>query len=203
MMTIRALISDLFDVLLISEDTTRCRAYEQRMNLPEGGLLQAMLRSPYFREAVAGRATGEELWRDVACSIGEQPANWSMLVDIHCSMFILNTDLLAFFRSLRPRYKIAILSNASSEVRTWITKAFHLERDVDLITISAEERYHKPQPEIFRIVLDRLGVQPEEALFIDDEARYIASAQAVGMHAVQFRNTTQVINEIRQRLEAV
>jgi HAD superfamily hydrolase (TIGR01509 family) len=201
MMTIRAVISDLFDVLLISRDTTRCREYEQRVNLPEGGLLQVMLGSPYFREAVAGRVSGEELWRDIARRIGEPPDNWSMLVDLHRSMFVLNADLVAFFRSLRPRYKIAILSNASSEVRAWVTEAFHLERDIDLIMISAEEGYHKPQPEIFRIALDRLGVLPEEALFIDDEARYVASAQALGMHTIQFKETTQVIGEIRQWLE--
>ena len=110
-MTIRAVISDLFDVLLLGENTTRCHEYEQRVNLPEGGLLQAMLRSPYFREAVAGRATGEELWRDVARSIGEPPENWSMLVDIHSSMFILNTGLLAFFRSLRPQYKPEVVKH--------------------------------------------------------------------------------------------
>jgi HAD superfamily hydrolase (TIGR01509 family) len=69
--------------------------------------------------------------------------------------------------------------------------------------ISSEERYQKPQPEIFRIALDHLGVQPKEALFIDDEARYIASAQDLGMHTVQFRNTPQVIGEIRQLLEAL
>jgi HAD superfamily hydrolase (TIGR01509 family) len=166
-------------------------------------LLQVMLRSPYFREAVAGRATGEELWRDIARRIGEPPDNWSMLVDIHRSMFVLNTDLLAFFRSLRPRYSTAILSNASSEVRAWITEAFHLEREVDLIMISAEEGYHKPQPEIFRIALDRLGVQPEEALFIDDEAQYIAPAQALGMYTIQFKETSQVIGEIRHWVEAV
>src|SRR5579859_2570244 len=125
-MSIHAVISDLFDVLLIGEDATRCSEYERRVNLPEGGLLQMMLRSPYFREAVAGRATGEELWRDVARSIGEQAENWPMLVGLHQSIFILNTDLLAFFRSLRPRYKTAILSNASSEVRAWIMEAFHL-----------------------------------------------------------------------------
>ena len=201
-MTIRAVISDLFDVLLIDGDTTLCRSYEQQMNLLEGGLMQEMFRSPYFRQAVAGRVTGEELWRDVANRIGEPPENWSMLVNLHRSMFILNNDLMAFFRSLRPRYKIAILSNASSEVRAWITEAFHIEQDVELIMISSEERYHKPQPEIFRIALDRLGVQPEEALFIDDEARYIASAQSLGVHAVQFSNTSQVIGEMKQWLEA-
>ena len=62
---IPAVISDLFDVLLIGEDTTHCREYERRVNLPAGGQLQVMLRSPYFREAVAGRVSGEELWRGV------------------------------------------------------------------------------------------------------------------------------------------
>jgi hypothetical protein len=109
-MTIRAVISDLFDVLLIEGDTMLCRAYERRKNLPEGSLLQEMFRSPYFREAVAGRVMGEELWRDVARSIGEPSENWSMLVNLHRSMFILNTDLLAFYRSLRPYYKTSILS---------------------------------------------------------------------------------------------
>jgi putative hydrolase of the HAD superfamily len=200
-MTIRAIISDLFDVLLNVGDPTHSREYEQRVNLPEGGLLQMLLHSSYFREAVAGRVTGEELWRDIARSIGESPENWSMLAEIHSSIYILNADLLAFFRSLRPHYKIAILSNASSEVRAWITEAFHLERDVDLIIISSEEHYHKPQPEIFRIALDRLGLRPEEVVFIDDGSRYIASAQALGMYAIQFRDTTQVIREIRQLLE--
>ena len=69
--------------------------------------------------------------------------------------------------------------------------------------ISAEERFHKPQPEIFRVALDRLGMQPEEALFIDDEERYIAAVQALGMYAVQFRDSMQVIGEIRQLLETV
>jgi HAD superfamily hydrolase (TIGR01509 family) len=202
-MTIRAVISDLFEVLLIEGDTTLSRAYERRVKLPEGGLLQQVFRSAYFREAVAGRVTGEELWRDVASNIGEPPDNWSMLVDLHKSMFTLNTELLAYFRSLRPRYKTAILSNASSEVRAWITEAFHLERDVDLIIISCEERYHKPQPEIFRIALDRLGIQTQEALFVDDEARYIASAQALGMHAVQFRITQQAISTIEYWLKAL
>jgi len=40
-------------------------------------------------------------------------------------------------------------------------EAFRIEQDVDLIMITSEEHYHKPQPEIFRIALDHLRVQPE------------------------------------------
>ncbi len=74
-MSIRAVICDLFDVLLLAGDAAHSRAYEQRMGLPERGLREAMHRSLYFREAVIGRKTGEELWRDVALSVGEAPEN--------------------------------------------------------------------------------------------------------------------------------
>jgi len=96
---------------------------------------------------------------------------------------------------------IAILSNALSDVRMWITEAFQFDRYFDMIIFSFEESYHKPQPEIFHITLGRLRVQPEEALFIDDVACYIGSAQALGMHAVQFSTAPQVIGEIMQFLE--
>lgn len=200
-MPIRAVICDLFDVLLLAGDAAHSRAYEQRMGLPERGLREAMQRSLYFREAVIGRKTGEELWRDVALSIGEAPENWQMLVDVYCSAIALNSGLVAFLRSLRPRYKTAILSNASAEVRTFITETFHLDREFDLIIISSEEGTRKPEPEFYRLALSRLDVRPGEALFIDDEQRYIDGAVALGMHALQFRDTVQVIGGMKRYLE--
>jgi len=200
-MPIRAVICDLFDVLLLAGDAAHSCAYEQRMDLPERGLREAMQRSLYFREAVIGRKSGEELWRDVALGIGEAPENWRMLVDVYCSAIALNSGLVAFLRSLRPRYKTAILSNASAEVRTFITETFHLDREFDLIIISSEEGTRKPEPEFYRLALSRLDVRPGEALFIDDEQRYIDGAVALGMHALQFRDTTQVIGEMKRYLE--
>ena len=197
-MLIRAVICDLFDVLLLAGDATRSRAYERKMGLPESGLRGVMQRSPYFRDAVVGKRSGEELWRDIALSIGESPESWRMLVDVYCSAIALNTELVAFLRSLRPRYKTAILSNASLEVRTFITETFHLESEFDLIIISSEEGIRKPEPELYRLALNRLGVRPDESLFIDDEPRYIDGARALGMHAIQFKDTTQVIDEMKQ-----
>lgn len=200
-MPVRAVICDLFDVLLLAGDATQSRAYERKMGLPESGLRGVMQRSPYFRDAVTGKRSGEELWRDIALSIGESPENWRMLVDVYFSAIALNTELITFFRSLRPRYKTAILSNASLEVRAFITEAFHLDREFDLIIISSEEGIRKPEAELYRLALSRLDVRPDEALFIDDEQRYIDGARALGMHAIQFRNKTQVIEEMKRYLE--
>lgn len=200
-MSIRAVICDLFDVLLLAGDATQSRAYERKMGLPESGLRGVMQRSPYFRDAVVGKRSGEELWRDIALSIGESPENWRMLVDVYCSAIALNTKLVAFLRSLRPRYKTAILSNASLEVREFITETFHLDREFDLIIISSEEGIRKPEAELYSLALSRLDVRPEEALFIDDEQRYIDGARALGIHALQFKDAEQVIEEMKQYVD--
>lgn len=52
--------------------------------------------------------------------------------------------------------------------------------------VSGDERVIKPDPAIYRALLDRAGVAAAECLFIDDSAKNVAGAQAVGMAAHHF-----------------
>jgi HAD superfamily hydrolase (TIGR01509 family) len=160
-----------------------------------------MFRSPQFREAIAGRVSETELWRDVAFQIGVDSNEWPTLAATFYSAIVLNTELVAFLRTLQPHYKTAILSNAPSTVRTLVTRLFHLDREVDTVIISSEERVIKPQQEIFRIAASRLGIQSQEAIFVDDELRFIEAAQSQGMVGIQFKDTRQVIAEIQIYLD--
>ncbi len=200
-MPIHAVIFDLFDVLLHTGDLTERRSYEARIGLADNGLERVMFRSPQFREAIAGRVSETELWRDVAYSIGLDPQEWLTLATVFYSAMGVNTDLVAFLRTLRRRYKTAILSNAPSTVRTLVTHRFHLDREVDEVIISSEEGVTKPHPEIYQLAASRLGVLPQESLFIDDEPLFIAAAQSLGMQVVQFKDTRQAIAEIQAYLD--
>ncbi len=200
-MPIRAVIFDLFDVLFCMGDLTVRRTYETSIGLPENGLEQAMFSSPQFREAVAGRVSETELWQDVANRIGIGVQEWPMLAATFYSAIKLNTELVAFLRTLRPLYKTAILSNAPSSVRTLVTQQFHLDREVDSVIISSEEGVMKPQTEIFKIAASCLGVQLQEVIFVDDELRFIEAAQSLGMIGIQFKDTKQAIAEIQFYLD--
>jgi epoxide hydrolase-like predicted phosphatase len=200
-MPIRAVIFDLFDVLIYARNLTERNAYETRLGLPENGLEQAMFRSPQFREAVAGRVCETELWRDVAFQIGVDSNEWPTLAATFYSAIVLNLELVTFLRTLRSRYKTAILSNTPYYVRTLVSKRFCLDHEVDTVIISSEERVMKPQPEIFGIAASRLGIQPQEAIFVDDELRFVEAAQSLGMIGIQFKDTKQAIAEIQFYLE--
>ncbi|PID98716.1 haloacid dehalogenase, partial [Candidatus Saccharibacteria bacterium] len=49
-----------------------------------------------------------------------------------------------------------------------------------------------PEPAIFAIVLERLGVTADECVFVDDNPRHIAGATAAGIHGILFSSTEQL-----------
>ncbi len=197
---IRALIFDLFDVLLSTELSPECHACEMRLQLTDYGLRTAMFRSPQFGEAIYGRINEEVLWRDVATTIKASQDAWQELAYAFYSCVQVNTELLNFIRDLRPQYKIAILSNATPAVPLLITQQFHLDQEVDIIVVSAQVGVTKPHPEIYQIAVDRLNIVPHEAMYVDDEKRFVAGAEAIGMRGVQFQNTVQGVAEIQALL---
>lgn len=66
----------------------------------------------------------------------------------------------------------------------------------DVIVFSAEEGVKKPDPEIYRRTLARLGVEQKEAIFLDDRLPNIAGERRIGMHAIQHAETGHTIEEI-------
>lgn len=70
----------------------------------------------------------------------------------------------------------------------------------DAVVISGEVGMHKPQPEIYRLACERLGVEPTEAVFVDDLRENVAGAEAVGMAAVLHRESAATIAELEELL---
>jgi 2-haloacid dehalogenase len=66
------------------------------------------------------------------------------------------------------------------------------------IVVSGEEKLLKPDPAIYYLALERFGLRPADALFIDDRLVNVEGARAVGMHAHLFTGA----DDLRARLEA-
>ena len=70
----------------------------------------------------------------------------------------------------------------------------------DEVVISAEVGLHKPQPEIYLLAAERLGVRPEDCVFVDDLRENCAGAEAVGMTAVLHRESAETIARVEELL---
>ncbi|HST87754.1 MAG TPA: HAD family phosphatase [Ktedonobacterales bacterium] len=114
----------------------------------------------------------------------------------------LNVELATYFAGLRPRYRTAILSNSFAGAREKEQERYGFGEMCDLIVYSHEEGMQKPERRIYELTCERLGVRPEEVVFLDDAEVCVAGARALGMHAVLLRDTAQAIAEIDACLRA-
>jgi epoxide hydrolase-like predicted phosphatase len=84
---------------------------------------------------------------------------------------------------------------------SWSTSHYDrklLEELFDVAVISAEVHLHKPQPEIYLLAAERLGVEPAECIFVDDLRENWEGAEAVGMTAVRHRNANETIAKLAE-----
>jgi putative hydrolase of the HAD superfamily len=112
----------------------------------------------------------------------------------------MDYDLMDLVRSLRPRYKTAILSNATDVLRSLLTHRWRVADAFDEIIISAEEGCRKPGPEIYQITLQKLSLAPGAVVFIDDRLDNIETARQEGMHAIHFQSPEQAKSDLKKLL---
>ena len=200
-MSIRAVIFDFGGVLVRMEDLSGQRKWEKRLGLREGELANAVFRSEVTDRSMIGKATEADVWNHVAASYSLSDEEMDEIRHDFWSGDQLDAELVGFLRDLRPRYKSAILSNAWPGSREIFTQTFGLGDVVNEMIISAEEGVAKPDARIYQIALSRLGVQPEDAIFVDDLVENVHGAQAVGMRSVRFESTEQTIAAVREFLD--
>lgn len=100
----------------------------------------------------------------------------------------IDKEVVELVEKLSKNYKTGLLSNSSSEYLRPILEQHDLARLFDEIVISSEVGIVKPTEEIFHHVLQKLGVKPENTLFIDDSPRNVAAAASLGIQAIPFRH---------------
>lgn len=108
-------------------------------------------------------------------------------------------EMLSVVAELRAAgVKVGILSNSWGSDYFDPYAPWNLEERADVVVISDQVRLRKPDPEIFGLVLDKLGVQAAECLFIDDIPAYLEPARAKGMAVWHHANSAATVAELRR-----
>jgi putative hydrolase of the HAD superfamily len=112
-----------------------------------------------------------------------------------------NDAVIAYMRNLRERgYRLAICTN---NVREWdpLWRAMlPVDQIFEIVVDSAFVGFRKPEPQIYQLTLERLGVDAGAALLIDDIEINCRAARELGMRAVHFRATEQALAETEAAL---
>ena len=186
-MSIRGLIFDYGGVIQdMGWDVAR--ELEEKYGLEPGTLPHTLYLSDEWREIELGRgrvrAWRESAHRQMEAAAGRPlpPLHQQWLGSV--SVIQENVDLI---RSLRPLYRIAILSNADARLEERLRDRLGIAQLFDTIVSSAVVRIAKPDHRVYRLTADRLGLPVQECLFIDDAEPNVTAAREVGMEAIHYR----------------
>lgn len=95
--------------------------------------------------------------------------------------------------------RLAALSNFSAETFPLVRAAYpHFDLLDDIVISGEHPPLAKPDPEIFELVCERNGIEPSDAVFIDDVAANTAAASALGFATVTFTDAPSLRRELRE-----
>jgi putative hydrolase of the HAD superfamily len=196
----RAVFFDLGGVIVRTEYQAPRQHLAERLGLEYEDLVRLVFESETSRKASVGAVAEEEHWAAVTRRLNRPASEAKAIRDEFFAGDIVDRTLVEFIRSLRPRVKTGLISNAWLGLRGYITKQ-KFDDAFDGLIISAEVGVVKPKAQIYLLALEQLGVSPSEALFVDDFLENVEGARAVGMSAIQFKEADQTIQQVKKFLE--
>jgi putative hydrolase of the HAD superfamily len=193
---IKAVIFDFGRVISAQKPMALFRGYEQELGLVPGVLNHVMFGSEAWDEVLVGHKDLDEYWLEIGPQLGlHTPQEIQTFRQRYFADEAINEGVLALIRQLHGRYKLAVLSNAPPRLTKWLADwdILHL---FDVIVCSGEEGIVKPDPAIYELTLARLGVEPGEAIFVDDSPGHVEAARALGLHGIHFTTAPALADEL-------
>ena len=199
-MAIRAVIWDIGGVIGRTEDRGPREKLAADLGVNYDNLVQLIFGGEQGARAQLGEISIDELFAYVRKELGLAPGQFPDLYERFFAGDKVDYELVDFIRSLKPKYKIGIISNAWGDLhkmldRWGITDAF------DIVVGSGDEGILKPEPRIYQNALERLSVKPSEAIFVDDFIENIDGARKLGVNAILFKNRDQTLLELTNLLD--
>ena len=201
-MTLRAVIFDLGGVIVRTEYQAPRQKLAERFGMDYEDIEKIVFGggpNGSAARASVGEITEEEHWRQVMKTLKRPADEYPRIQQEFFGGDVVDRTLLDFLRSLKPTYKIGLISNAWSGLRAWIERE-KFEDVFDVMIISAEVGTAKPAEAIFRMALDQLGVSPNEAVFVDDFLVNIEACEELGMKGIHFRDSESAMQELKDLL---
>jgi putative hydrolase of the HAD superfamily len=193
----KALLVD-FGGVLTTDIWSSFAAFCEQRGLDTGAAKQLFRENPDAVATLRGLETGEvepaDFERRFAALLGTEPEG--LVEGLFAGLQPDQPMLEAVGRARDAGVPTGLISNS------WVMDHYtdEIRSLFDEVVISAEVGLHKPQPEIYLLAAERLGVGPEDCVFVDDLRENCAGAEAVGMTAVLHRDAVETISRVEELL---
>ena len=199
-MKIQVVFFDFGGVIQRTEFQAPRQQVAQRLGMEYEDIDKIVFNSPTAKQATVGQVSAEKHWEAVAKRLKVGKNEIAAVESEFFAGDVIDHDIVEYLRSLRPRYKTGLISNAWSDMREYLVRQ-KLDEVFDTLIISAEVGVAKPEAKIYLLALEQAQVEPEEAVFVDDVPANIEACEALGMKGILFRDPLKAMNELKKLLK--
>jgi len=195
--TIKAVIFDLGNVLVNYDVRKAARRFSEA-----GGISQLRIWAHFFLSSFEQAYTRGEIstreFYEAATRIFKNPIPYETFKHYWNDIFWENPGMERLLIRLKKHYPLYLISNTNALHFTYIKKHFKLLRHFKKMFPSHEVGARKPETRIYKRVLRKIRLRPEQTVFIDDMKSFIEGAKRAGMNTVRFRSLKQLIRDLKQ-----
>jgi glycerol-3-phosphate cytidylyltransferase len=144
-------------------------------------------RKNYFDLYATGKMDKKEFWSMVASRLGIDPKYIYRLSQSSELLYtFINHDLISLIKKLKPNHKLFVLANVYPEIETKAVRDNVYIHLFNKIYLSHNIGKKKPGKEAYLQILEENNLRPDECLFVDNDAKNIRGAKAIGMKALLY-----------------
>ena len=202
MSEIKAVIFDVGGVLTTSP-VQSIRRFEVESGL-ESGALRQLFADPdgawsRFEKSELSPASFVTAFEDEAEALGHRVSGQALLAAFFGGLTV-REEMVAVVRALRGRYGLGCITNNVTREEDPGQRPLVLEDLFDVVVESSKVGMRKPDPRIYQLTCEQLGVEPREAVFLDDFGVNLKGARALGMTTIKVDESTAAIDELESAL---
>ncbi len=191
---IKNIVFDLGGVILYDDFRIAAKPMAKRLGIPPSLLYKAFLKvdTKGFNKGILKEKL---LWERVGRELGIKPAELYKLRFIHYDIFRPMPGSLDLLKRLGRKYNLYLLSNQTSRLS-------YIKRKVSYSKFFIKEMYSykvkavKPEKRIYTLFLKRTGINPREAIFVDNQRENLVPARALGFNVILFKNPEQLSKDL-------
>ena len=198
-MIIKTVIFDLGKVLLNYSFKNTYKYWSEKSGVPEEKLENSFSADEQYKQHEIGNITIEQYHQHL-CKVLSMNISLEDFIIGWNSMFIgLYPNTINILNQIGNKTQKVLLSNTNKTHTIFLHKHYQQLLDhLDIVFFSNEIQKRKPNEETYLYIINKCGVNPEEALFFDDLEENIDGARKVNINSVLVKDPNEIENDLRK-----
>lgn len=195
---IKGIIFDIGGVLVDVKIKSFLQQFVKEAGLSKESLYSMIILGEEWEKFEKGMITEEELKDKIENDHGIDPSLMDKMAGDWRSSIKSIPETISIVKKLMGRYKLFALSNVDENTTKSCFNRFDFQKLFDEVILSFKVHMRKPDPEIYEYALKRMGLKPEETVFIDNYPPNLPTAKEMGIHTILFKNPDQLKKELSE-----